>query len=229
MSEFHAKLYEARGQRTVAALKKNGFDALYIPTAALAAEKVLEFVHAGAKVGFGGSFTVKSMNIQELAASRGAVILDHNKPGLGAEEKTEILRAQLTCDLFISSANAITMEGFLFNVDGNGNRVAALSFGPKKNVVVAGINKVVANLDEAYERRERSSSPHEKEDAHRTAAHIDDASAEYEKKPYKIHQRLPPKNSVRIFADGDAAAAARKVCGASALLGAVVPLKTTIA
>ncbi len=159
MSEFHAKLYEARGQRTVAALKKNGFDALYIPTAALAAEKVLEFVHAGAKVGFGGSFTVKSMNIQELAASRGAVILDHNKPGLGAEEKTEILRAQLTCDLFISSANAITMEGFLFNVDGNGNRVAALSFGPKKNVVVAGINKVVANLDEAYERLKAYAAP----------------------------------------------------------------------
>ncbi|MEN6297177.1 MAG: lactate utilization protein [Rectinema sp.] len=159
MSEFHAKLYEARGQRTVAALKKNGFDALYIPTAALAAEKVLEFVHAGAKVGFGGSFTVKSMNIQELAASRGAVILDHNKPGLGAEEKTEILRAQLTCDLFISSANAVTMEGFLFNVDGNGNRVAALSFGPKKNVVVAGINKVVANLDEAYERLKAYAAP----------------------------------------------------------------------
>ena len=159
MSEFHAKLYEARGQRTVAALKKNGFDALYIPTAALAAEKVLEFVHAGAKVGFGGSFTVKSMNIQELAASRGAVILDHNKPGLGAEEKTEILRAQLTCDLFISSANAVTMEGFLFNVDGNGNRVAALSFGPKKNVVVAGINKVVANLDEAYERLKVYAAP----------------------------------------------------------------------
>jgi hypothetical protein len=159
MSEFHAKLYEARGQRTVAALKKNGFDALYIPTAALAAEKVLEFVHAGAKVGFGGSFTVKSMNIQELAASRGAVILDHNKPGLGAEEKTKILRAQLTCDLFISSANAVTMEGFLFNVDGNGNRVAALSFGPKKNVVVAGINKVVANLDEAYERLKAYAAP----------------------------------------------------------------------
>ncbi len=159
MSEFHATLYEARGQKVVAALKKNGFDALYVPTAALAAEKVLEFVQPGARVGFGGSITVKSMNIQERAASKGAVILDHNKPGLSPEEKMEILRAQLTCDVFISSSNAVTMEGYLFNVDGNGNRVAALTFGPKKNVVVAGINKVVTDLDEAYERMKAYAAP----------------------------------------------------------------------
>jgi len=159
MSEFHAKLYEARGQKVVAALKKNGFDALYLPNASLAAEKVLEFIQAGAKVGFGGSVTVKSMNIQERAASKGAIVLDHNRPGLSAEEKTEVLRAQLTCDVFVSSSNAVTMEGYLFNVDGNGNRVAALTFGPKKNVVVAGINKVVTNLDEAYERMKAYAAP----------------------------------------------------------------------
>ena len=159
MSEFHAKLYEARGLRTVAALQKNGFDALYVQTAAIAAEKVLEFVVSGAKVGFGGSYTIKSMNIQELAAKKGAIILDHNAPGLGAEKKMDILRAQLTSDVFISSANAVTMDGMLLCVDGNGNRVAAMSFGPKKNVVVAGLNKSVANLDEAYERLKAYASP----------------------------------------------------------------------
>ncbi len=159
MSEFHAKLYEARGLRTVAALQKNGFDALYVQTAAIAAEKVLEFVVSGAKVGFGGSYTIKSMNIQELAAKKGAIILDHNAPGLGAEKKMDILRAQLTSDVFISSANAVTMDGMLLCVDGNGNRVAAMSFGPKKNVVVAGLNKIVANLDEAYERLKAYASP----------------------------------------------------------------------
>lgn len=159
MSEFHAKLYEARGLRTVAALQKNGFDALYVPSAALAAEKVLGFVFSGANVGFGGSYTIKSMNIQDLAARKGAVILDHNAPGLLAEEKMNILRAQLTSDVFISSANAVTMDGMLLCVDGNGNRVAAMSFGPKKNVVVAGINKIVANLDEAYERLKAYASP----------------------------------------------------------------------
>lgn len=159
MEEFHAKLYEVRGQKVVTALKKNGFDALYVPSAELAVDKVLGFVYPSAKVGFGGSATIKSMNIQERAASKGAIVLDHNKPGLGSEEKMEILRAQLTCDVFISSSNAVTMEGYLFNVDGNGNRVAALSFGPKKNVVVAGINKVVRNLDEAYERMKAYAAP----------------------------------------------------------------------
>lgn len=159
MSEFHPWLYEARGQKAVAALAKNGFDALYLPSAAQAAEKVLEYVGPGAKVGFGGSMTIKSMNIAALAEQKGAIILDHNRPGLSAEEKMEILRAQLTCDVFISSANAVTLEGFLFNVDGNGNRVAALSFGPRKNVVVAGINKVVKDLDEAYERLKAYAAP----------------------------------------------------------------------
>ncbi len=159
MTGFHGALYETRGQRTVAALTKNGFDALYVPTAAEAAEKVLGFVSAGAKIGFGGSMTVKAMDIAERARQKGAIILDHNVPGLSPEQKMEILRAQLTCDVFISSANAITMDGFIFNVDGNGNRVAALSFGPRKNVVVAGLNKVVANLDEAYERLRLYAAP----------------------------------------------------------------------
>ncbi|HOE76213.1 MAG TPA: LUD domain-containing protein, partial [Rectinema sp.] len=103
MDELHAKLYQARGLRTVSALQKNAFDALYVSTAAEATEKVLEFIYEGAKVGFGGSMTIKSMNIQELAAKKGAIILDHNKPGLGADEKMQILRSQLTCDVFISS------------------------------------------------------------------------------------------------------------------------------
>jgi len=159
MTGFHSQMYEARGKRTVAALGKNGFDALYLPSAAEAAEKILSFIGSGSKVGFGGSMTVKAMDLAEHARQKGAAILDHNAPGLSAEQKMEILRAQLTCDVFISSANAITMDGCIFNVDGNGNRVAALSFGPRKNIVVAGLNKVVANLDEAYERLRLYAAP----------------------------------------------------------------------
>ena len=70
MDELHTRLYQARGLRTVSALQKNAFDALYVATAAEAAEKVLAFVYEGARVGFGGSMTIKSMNIQELAAKK---------------------------------------------------------------------------------------------------------------------------------------------------------------
>lgn len=159
MTGFHSQMYEARGKRTVAALEKNGFDALYVSSAAEAAEKILGFISPASKVGFGGSMTAKAMELAERARQKGAEILDHNAPGLSAEQKMEILRAQLTCDVFISSANAITMDGCIFNVDGNGNRVAALSFGPRKNIVVAGLNKIVANLDEAYERLRLYAAP----------------------------------------------------------------------
>jgi L-lactate utilization protein LutB len=73
----------------------------------------------------------------------------------------EIMRGQLTSDLFLSGINAITLEGELYNVDGVGNRVAALTFGPKKTVVVAGANKIVRDIVEARARVELVASPPE--------------------------------------------------------------------
>lgn len=159
MTEVDLWSKETRAQRACAALVKNGFDAVYVKTAAEAAELVMKFVKPGMKLGFGGSMTIKALGIQDKAAQVGAQVLDHNKPGLGAEEKMNILRAQLTCDVFICSANAVTMKGEMLNIDGNGNRVAALTFGPKKNVVVAGANKIVADVDEAWERIAAYASP----------------------------------------------------------------------
>lgn len=150
---------EALGAQAVKALQKNGFDAVYAATAAEAADKVLSYIKSGASVGFGGSMTVKALGIQEKAAAKGAVLLDHNAPGLAPEKKLEILRKQLTCDVFVSGSNAVTLEGDIVNVDGNGNRVAALTFGPSKAVVVVGTNKIVRDLDEAFARVETYASP----------------------------------------------------------------------
>lgn len=159
MTEVELWSRETRAQRACAALVKNGFDAVYVKTAEEAADLVMQFVKPGMKLGFGGSMTIKTLGIQDKATQAGAQVLDHNKPGLGVEEKLDILRSQLTCDVFICSANAVTMKGEMLNIDGNGNRVAALTFGPKKNVVVAGANKVVADVDEAWERIEASAAP----------------------------------------------------------------------
>jgi hypothetical protein len=103
--------------------------------------------------------TVRDLGIQELAAAAGCELLDHNAPGLAQDVKIGLLRRQLTCDLFISSSNAVTLDGEIVNVDGTGNRVAALTFGPKKTVVIVGINKVVRNSDEAFDRIETYASP----------------------------------------------------------------------
>lgn len=150
---------EALGAQAVKALKKTGFDAVYVSTSAEAAEKALAFVKSGATVGFGGSMTVKTLGLQEKVTAKGAAVLDHNVAGLSPEKKLEILRKQLTCDVFISSSNAVTLEGDIVNVDGNGNRVAALTFGPVKTVVIVGINKIVRDMDEAFSRVETYASP----------------------------------------------------------------------
>jgi len=151
--------YETLGKAACEALKKNGFDAVYVATGAEALERVAALIKPGMKVGFGGSMTVKAIGVDAKAKELGAVILDHNAPGLDADRKMEILRAQLTCDLFISGSNAVTLDGDLVNVDRNGNRVGALSFGPRKTVVVAGANKVVRDIDEALARIETTASP----------------------------------------------------------------------
>ncbi|HSV55658.1 MAG TPA: lactate utilization protein, partial [Magnetospirillaceae bacterium] len=150
---------EALGAQAVRALQKCGFDAVYVASAAEAAEKVMSFIKPGASVGFGGSMTVKGLGIQEKAKAVGATLLDHNAPGLAPEKKQEILRKQLTCDVFISGSNAVTLEGDLVNVDRNGNRLAALAFGPSKTIVVAGTNKIVPDVDSAFSRLERYSGP----------------------------------------------------------------------
>ncbi len=147
------------GEAAVKALKKNGFDAIFAATPDEAVEKVMAFIAKGKTVGFGGSMTVKALGIQEKAKALGAEILDHNAQGLSPDGKLAVLRRQLTCDVFVSGSNAVTLEGDIVNVDGNGNRVAALTFGPAKTVVVVGVNKIVRDLDEAMARIESYASP----------------------------------------------------------------------
>jgi len=147
------------GEAAAKALSKNGFDAVYVETPDEAVSKVMAFIAKGKSVGFGGSMTIKALAIQERAKDLGAVVLDHNAPGISAEQKLETLRKQLTCDVFVSGSNAVTLEGDIVNVDGNGNRVAALTFGPAKTVVVVGVNKIVRDMDEAMARIECYASP----------------------------------------------------------------------
>jgi hypothetical protein len=151
--------YETIGKAACEALKKSGFDARFVLKGEEALAIIGGFIKSGMKVGFGGSMTIKAIGAEGKARALGAEILDHNAPGLSPERKLELMRAQLTCDLFLSSSNAVTLEGDIVNVDGNGNRVAALTFGPKKTVVVVGANKIVRDLDEALARLETNASP----------------------------------------------------------------------
>ncbi|MDH7479832.1 MAG: lactate utilization protein, partial [Syntrophomonadaceae bacterium] len=86
-------------------------------------------------------------------------LLDHNRPGLSLEEKLGVMRRQLTCDLFLASANAITLTGSIISIDGNGNRVASTIFGPRKVILVAGRNKLVGSVDEGLKRIKAFAAP----------------------------------------------------------------------
>ena len=135
--------HEQRCEKAVEALGQNGFTAVYCRSAADARDYILRHGGDAASVGFGGSRSIVDLGVQAVFAEQGKEILDHGQPGLEPARKMEIMRRQLTSDLFLSGSNAVTLNGWLVNIDGNGNRVAALTFGPKRVIVVAGRNKLV--------------------------------------------------------------------------------------
>lgn len=141
--ELTAWSHEQRCEKAVEALGRNGFIAVYCRTSQEAHDYIIKQGAAAASVGFGGSRTIVDLGVEPVFAGQGKEILNHGAPELGREEKMAVMRRQLTCDLFLTSSNAVTLSGWLVNIDGNGNRVAALTFGPRQVIVVAGRNKLV--------------------------------------------------------------------------------------
>lgn len=156
-----------RIKRTIAALEKNGFGAKYCPSAKEACEEVLKLIPAGSKVGVGGSLTLEEIGLIETLDRREDVTFLNPTKALETEtdiaaamaKMLPIMREIYTCDLFLSGTNAVTEKGQLFNIDGNGNRVGAMFFGPKQVIVVAGQNKIVEDLDEAVRRVRHYAAP----------------------------------------------------------------------
>ena len=152
------KRYNLAGPRVVEALKKRFFDAYYIEHSADVITKVLELIPHTDTVSWGGSMTIDSLGIKDVLKEKGYKLLDRSTAS-NPKECENILKQSLTCDTFLMSRNAITEDGQLYNIDGNGNRVAALIFGPKQVIVIAGMNKVVQNIEEAYARVRHYAAP----------------------------------------------------------------------
>ncbi len=156
MNSWHGQTI---GLKTVEALRRNRFEAAFFETRDETTNAVLDLISAGMEVAFGGSQTAKQLNLQQLVLDKGAKILDHNAAGLTQEQKLDVMRRQQICDVFICSSNAVSLQGELFNIDGNGNRVAAMAFGPKKVIVIAGVNKLVADEEAAWQRIRTIAAP----------------------------------------------------------------------
>ena len=146
------------GPKVVEALKKRHFEAYYISDSKDVAAKVLELIPSDHSVSWGGTMTVDALGIKKLLADKGYTIIDR-ATAKSPEEGEEIMHKALSCGTFLMSSNAITESGELYNIDGKGNRVAALIYGPKNVLIIAGMNKVVKDMDAAYSRVRNYAAP----------------------------------------------------------------------
>ena len=146
-------------ERCIENLKKNGFDPSFFEDVQQAKDHILDMVKGYSSFGIGGSDTIRSMNIVQELKNMGKLVYDHWSEALSKEQDLEIRLMQGRCDCFLCSANAISSSGQIVNVDGIGNRVSAMCFGPKKVVIVAGVNKIVPDLDSAIKRIKEVAAP----------------------------------------------------------------------
>ncbi len=152
-------LINTKVKRTMENLEKNNISAYFINTREELIEIIENLSLEGDKIAVGGSTTLNEVNLLNYLRTGRYNFLDRYKEGLTREEVVNIFRKSLLCDVYITSTNAITEEGYLYNVDGNGNRVAAMLYGPRKVIVICGINKLVKNVEEAMERNKSISAP----------------------------------------------------------------------
>ncbi len=134
---------EQKCRKAVASLEGNGFTALFCATPEAATEYIIAGATDAVTVGFGGSMSIVSLGVEQILREQGKEILNHSSAAFSRDERLEVMRRQLTCDLFLSGSNALTLSGELVNIDATGNRVAAMLFGPRKVIVVVGRNKLV--------------------------------------------------------------------------------------
>ena len=152
-------LWEKLAERSINNLQKHGFDAHYVHDSDEARKLILEMVSGYETFGFAGSDTTRELGIIDELKARGKTIYDHWQKGLSKEEDLDIRLRQGRCDCFLCSANAISATGEVVNVDGVGNRTNALTFGPKKVVIVAGMNKVTHDLESGLRRVREVAGP----------------------------------------------------------------------
>ncbi len=150
---------ENRVEKVIKNLKKNNMNGYLVKDEKELIDKIEEIVADGATVSVGGSMTLFETGIIDYLRQGRYKFLDRYKDGLSREEVGKIYREAFFADAYFTSTNAITEEGQLYNVDGNGNRVAAMIFGPKKVIVITGTNKIVADMDEAIKRVREVAAP----------------------------------------------------------------------
>lgn len=146
-------------ENTMKNLKKNNMDCFFYEDLGDLYSFVDQFIKDNDCVSVGGSQTLFEIGMIDYLRKRKTKFLDRYQEGLTSEDLKNVFRKTFFADIYITSSNAITEDGMLYNVDGRGNRVAAMIYGPDKVLVIAGVNKIVKNIEEAIKRVEDIAAP----------------------------------------------------------------------
>lgn len=150
---------EHLAQTIIKNLQRRHIKGFYCPTAAEAIRKVSELIPDGSSVTWGGSMTIRDMGLTKSLHERGNLVV-YDRDGLEDRAEIEaIYRKAFSCDYYLTSANAISEDGVIVNIDGNGNRVAAITWGPRNVIFVIGLNKVAQTTEAALSRARGTASP----------------------------------------------------------------------
>lgn len=150
--------YEKRGRILVKNLKNRHFDACYCATREEALAKALEWIPEGASVGWGGALSAQQIGLMDAVNAGPYHAIDRDRCK-APEEKTQAAKDSLFADVFLTGANGLSLDGQMVNIDGTGNRLAAIAYGPRTVLVIAGMNKVEDTLESAINRARRVAAP----------------------------------------------------------------------
>lgn len=154
--------YDKRGELLVKNLQSRYFEAYYCPTKEQALQKALELIPKGSVIGWGGAMSAQQIGLLSAVHSPDYRAIDREQCKT-PEERTQAMKDCMLADVFLTGANALSLDGQMVNIDGIGNRVAAIVYGPKSVVVIAGMNKVCDTLDAAVTRARTIAAPMNKQ------------------------------------------------------------------
>lgn len=152
MDKNKYEIIRLKMERCAEALRKNNMYCECVENTEEALDVISTLIHPGDTVALGGSMSLFEAGVIDMLRNGTYNFLDRYETGLSKEQINEIYEKSFSADVYFMSSNAITEKGELYNVDGNGNRVAALVYGPKSVIVVAGYNKIVKDVEEARKR-----------------------------------------------------------------------------
>lgn len=158
MDANRVKRNELLAKKVIKNLESRNMEGYYAKTCEEALEKALSLIPKGSSIGWGGSASAKEIGLTE-AIINGEYEVHNREAAKDGEEKGRIEREIFSCDYFFCGTNAMTEGGELVNIDGYGNRVAALIYGPKNVVLIVGMNKVCKDLESAMKRARNEAAP----------------------------------------------------------------------